>query len=203
MKSRSGTSKRKRAGDDNNFTDIDKILATAARLFRERGYDGTSMQDIASEVGILKGSLYYHIKGKEELLLMLLRLSVEDVLTSIQTAARAGNNPREKLRDVIRAELLAMARHQDEIVIALNERGRMRHILKEINRRANAADQVLRDIIEDGIRDGMWQGSNYPLSFFAIRGIIIAFPHWYKPAGPLAVEAIAEEFGKFAERILK
>jgi AcrR family transcriptional regulator len=160
------------------------------------------MQDIADEVGILKGSLYHHINSKEELLLMLLRASVDDVLQSVRTAARAGTNPREKLRNVIRAELAAMARHQDEILIWLMERDRMRDTLSDIGSRAHSVDQVLQRIIQEGINAGVWQKSKYPVSFYAIRGMITAFPAWYKATGPLSIETIADEFSKYIERIL-
>jgi TetR/AcrR family transcriptional regulator, cholesterol catabolism regulator len=185
-----------------SVTDIEKILVTAARLFRESGYHGTSMQDIANEVGILKGSLYHHIESKEELLLILLRASVDDVLATMKAAEKAATGPREKLRHVIRAELAAMAKHQDEILIWLAERGHMNKMLSEITRRANAADQVLRRIVQEGISAGIWREARYPIAFYAIRGIIISFPQWYKASGPLSVETIADQFGDYAERIL-
>lgn len=185
------------------FTDIERILVVAARLFRANGYHGTSMQDIANEVGILKGSLYHHIESKEKLLLILLHASVDDVLNSMKVAEKSVTKPREKLRRVIRAELAAMARHQDEILIWLAERGRMGKTLSEITTLANAADQVLRRIVQEGISAGIWRKTSYPIGFYAIRGIITSFPQWYKASGPLSIEAIADEFGDYAERILR
>jgi TetR/AcrR family transcriptional regulator, cholesterol catabolism regulator len=185
-----------------DFTDQNKILTTAARLFRNKGYHGTSMHDIADKVGILKGSLYHHIDSKEQLLLILLRASVQDVLQAVRKAARGGSTPRERLYRVIKAELETMAKHQDEILIWLTERGRMRDTLAEITTHARAVDEVLRSIIQEGIKTGIWHKSSYPLGYQAIQGMITSFASWYRPRGTLSVAEIADRFTIFADGIL-
>ena len=83
----------------------DRILHAAARLFRERGYKGTTVRDIADEVGILSGSLFHHFRSKEEMLLDIMReaalslcISAEEVLSSLPSAL-------ERLQHIIDLEL--------------------------------------------------------------------------------------------------
>ncbi|RJF95451.1 TetR/AcrR family transcriptional regulator [Noviherbaspirillum saxi] len=83
----------------------DRILHAAARLFRERGYQATTVRDIAEAVGILSGSLFYHFRSKAEILLEIMReaalslcLRAEDVLTRTE-------DPAERLKQIIDIEL--------------------------------------------------------------------------------------------------
>lgn len=83
----------------------DRILHAAARLFHERGYQGTTVRDIAEVVGILSGSLFYHFRSKDEILLDIMReaalslcLRAEDVLADTE-------DPAKRLRQIIDIEL--------------------------------------------------------------------------------------------------
>lgn len=181
--------------------DRQKILNSAVRLFRERGYHATSMQDIADDVGILKGSLYHHIRSKEELLIEALVASVTDVLGVVTQVADSSMPPREKLRRMIEAELAAMARHQDEIMIWLAERRRMRGVLNDVADTARAADDVLSAILAEGAKAGAWPDDDLPVLYQAIRGMLVWFPSWYRP-GTDDVDHVARRFGDYAEAMV-
>jgi len=64
-----------------------EILTAAARIFREKGYHGTSVQDIAEAVGLLKGSLYHYIRSKEQLLARLFEGSLGGTIVELETIA--------------------------------------------------------------------------------------------------------------------
>jgi len=75
-----------------------KLLEAAAHRFTVRGYEGTSIRDIARDVGMLPGSVYYHFRSKEELLLAAHRQGVEHVMKSVRRAvADAGEEPWQRL----------------------------------------------------------------------------------------------------------
>src|SRR5262249_17989516 len=75
-----------------------EVLEVAARVFHEKGYDSSSIQDIADGVGILKGSLYYWINSKEDLLYEILAGVHEEALAAVEEAVEAETETLEKLR---------------------------------------------------------------------------------------------------------
>ena len=67
-----------------------EIIAAAAKLFKEKGYHATTIQDVADEVGMLKGSLYYHIKSKEELLYLVTKEPIRELIERHAGGIRGG-----------------------------------------------------------------------------------------------------------------
>lgn len=182
--------------------DRNQILASALQLFYERGYHATSMQDIADSVGVLKGSLYYHIENKEELLLTLLSLSIDDVYDAIATAAATEGTPSARLRRLILGELTAVAAHQKEIAIWQTERRRARGLLQEIDAKARLADEVVRSVLLECAQEHGLSDEEFDLAYHAVQGLIVSFSSWYKPGGPVALESIASRYADYAEAIL-
>src|SRR4051794_26547784 len=71
----------------------EEILAAAARIFREKGYHGASVRDIAESVGLLKGSLYHYIRSKEELLARLFDGALEGTVRELDAIASGDATP--------------------------------------------------------------------------------------------------------------
>src|ERR1043165_6355369 len=92
----------------------DQVRAVALRLFKEKGYHATSMRDIASEVGINKGSLYSYIDSKEDLLVPVFERAMGVLLAQIRAvAADRALSPSARLRRVLHAHVTAVADNQD------------------------------------------------------------------------------------------
>lgn len=83
----------------------DRILHAAARLFRERGYQGTTVRDIAEAVGILSGSLFYHFRSKEEILLEIMREAALSLCLRAEDVLHRTEDPAERLKQIIDIEL--------------------------------------------------------------------------------------------------
>jgi AcrR family transcriptional regulator len=83
----------------------DRILHAAARLFRERGYQGTTVRDIAEAVGILSGSLFYHFRSKEEILLEIMREAALSLCLRAEDVLNRTEDPAERLAQIIDIEL--------------------------------------------------------------------------------------------------
>lgn len=83
----------------------DRILHAAARLFRERGYQGTTVRDIAEAVGILSGSLFYHFRSKEEILLEIMREAALSLCLRAEDVLNRTGDPVERLKQIIDIEL--------------------------------------------------------------------------------------------------
>jgi len=83
----------------------DRILHAAARLFRERGYQRTTVRDIAEAVGILSGSLFYHFRSKEEILLEIMREAALSLCLRAEDVLNRTDDPAERLKQIIDIEL--------------------------------------------------------------------------------------------------
>jgi len=81
------------------------LLDEAARLFGAQGYDSTSMRDIATAVGMLPGSLYYHFPSKEDLLVAVYTIGMEQMLEAVLTAIASATDPWERLEAAAAAHL--------------------------------------------------------------------------------------------------
>jgi len=92
---------------------VNELLDVAARLFAERGYAGTSMRDIAVEVKMLPGSMYYHFASKEELLVAVYRAGVTELQTATATAMAAASEPWARLEALCAAHLETVMRDSD------------------------------------------------------------------------------------------
>src|SRR5438874_13758306 len=99
-----------------------QVRAAALRLFRDKGYHATSMRDIASEVGINKGSLYSYIRSKEDLLIPVFEQAMGVLLAQIeQITADSGLRPAERLKRAIHAHVIAVADNLDVLTVYLSE----------------------------------------------------------------------------------
>src|SRR5438309_10599210 len=85
-----------------------EILTAAARIFREKGYHGTSVQDIAEAVGLLKGSLYHYIRSKEQLLARLFEGSLGGTIDELETIAARSGSATDRLRDMVRVYVMSV-----------------------------------------------------------------------------------------------
>src|SRR5436309_9221830 len=92
----------------------EEVYAAALRLFREKGYHATSMQDIGAAVGLYKGSLYHYIGGKEELLVQVFERAMGTLLEDVERIVGDGSlRPSAQLRLVVAAHVAAVAENLD------------------------------------------------------------------------------------------
>lgn len=181
--------------DESITTRRDELLIVAARLFSQQGYHATTMQDIAEALGILRGSLYYHIEGKEALLYELMERGINELLSHVRPIVQMDMGPREKLTVLIRRHTVTIARHPDFMAVFLHEwrslsPGRRRKILKL----RDEYDHIVRQIIADGIANGEFRPRDVRIATFGLLGLLNWIYQWYSPDGPLSPEEIADEF---------
>lgn len=174
-----------------------ELHATATRLFRQRGYHATSMQDLGEALGMNRGSLYHYINGKDELLWAILNRAL-DVLEVRVLPILEGDAPAvDRLTGAIREHLRVAADHADELsLIQIELRALDRDRQKEIIDRRNAYENRWRAAIEDGIADGSLRGFDVRLAGIGILSACNWFTQWYRPDGRLGVDEIADAFAE-------
>ena len=87
-----------------------KIFNTAIKLFAEKGYDNSSVEDITAIAGVAKGSLYYHFSKKEDIFDMLLREGMKLLRNSVEIKTRKCKTAKEKIEAIILIEIKVMVK---------------------------------------------------------------------------------------------
>jgi AcrR family transcriptional regulator len=179
------------------------IRTAALRIFREKGYDAASMQDIADAVGLYKGSLYHYVSSKEELLIQLFEGRAGQVLREIDAVASGPGTPSERLRGSVRAYVLGVLEHLDSVHIYLREeRALPPWALQQVHLEQRAMRDLFGRVIADGIRAGEFVESDPKLAALAVLGMCTWIHRWYRSNGRLAESVIADDFAERAARML-
>jgi len=183
---------------------MSEILEHATRLFAERGYDGTTLQDIAEAIGISRPGLYNYISSKEQLLAELVRDVSENTAHIVRAIRlRADLNSVEKLRVVVRALALQRAgaperfRVLDRTEAALPEEVASMHLKA---RREVLAE--IRTIIEEGVSRGEFRPRDERLAALSVIGMCNWVAWWFHPGPSHPAEPVADELAQNAVDML-
>lgn len=171
------------------------ILEAAAQVFRQKGFHGASMQDIARAVSLQKASLYHHVSSKQEILLALLNRALELLLERISEISAQPVPADEKLRQMIRAYLQILAENTDLSAVLLFEHRsleRRQHARHVPNR--DKFEALWRGVLEEGIAAGLFAREDPALTARAMLGIMNWTITWYHPDGPLEIHEIADHY---------
>jgi TetR/AcrR family transcriptional regulator, cholesterol catabolism regulator len=173
-----------------------EILDAAAVVFREKGYESTSIQDIADAVGILKGSLYYYIRSKEDLLYEIIKSIHEDALANVGRIDAEEGDALQKIRAFVTAHLTFMTENLVKMGVFFHDfRSLSDERRQEIIAARDMYDRQLRDLIKEGKEEGVIREDVDPkLAALAAMGAMNWLYQWYRPGGRQSVRQIAGEF---------
>src|SRR5256885_1958387 len=133
--------------------DLDSLLAVAVQVFNERGYDGTSMEDLSARLGISKSAIYHHVSGKEELL----RRSVDralDALFAVLDEPRATTGRAiERLEHVVKRSCEVLVAELPFVTLLLRVRGNT-NVERDALSRRREFDRIVTDLVRRGEEEG-------------------------------------------------
>lgn len=177
-----------------------EIIDAAARLFDQKGYAATSIQDVADAVGILKGSLYYYINSKEDLLFGVLQDCHHSSMRHLEKWQQVEGDALVRLRAFIEGHVLANLADLVKIGVFLHD---FRYLSDErraaIVRDRDVYDRYLRDLIEQGQSEGLVDPDADPkLTAMALLGMMNWVYQWYKPSGRVQPLELARHFADLA-----
>lgn len=174
-----------------------ELHATATRLFRQRGYHATSMQDLGEALNMNRGSLYHYISGKDELLWAILNRALDLLEARVLPVLERDAAPVERLTDAIREHLRVAAEHADELsLIQIELRALSPERQRAIIGRRDAYEAAWRSTIDAGIADGALRPFDVRLAGIGILSACNWFTQWYRPNGRLSVDDVADAFGE-------
>ena len=173
----------------------EQLRQTAVRLFREHGYDGTSMQDLAEALGMHRGSLYHYIDSKEDLLFEIVESAMARFHDEVRPILEGDGTAGDRLERAVTAHLRIAADEPDELTLlqvevkALAPARRARIVAER-----DAYEHAWRAFIRDGMRDGAFRCEDERTAGFMILAACNWFSQWYHPTGPLGVDDFAARF---------
>ncbi|MCJ7823352.1 MAG: TetR/AcrR family transcriptional regulator, partial [Anaerolineales bacterium] len=171
------------------------IIQAAAQIFRQKGYHGTSMQDIADAVHLQKASLYHHITGKQEILVAILDQALELLIDDMQAVVNSTHTPQEKIRLAMRTYVHRLTQDLDLATVLLMEHRSLDEELRAIHiERRDRFEALWRGIVEEGIDSSVFRPVDARLTSFAFLGVLNWMITWYRHEGSLSGEQIADRF---------
>lgn len=170
------------------------ILRTAAELFSNQGYEATSLDMIADQLGMHKATLYHYIKNKEYILHQCLIRSFDDI-ENVMEAVRDRKSPViDRLK--LFAQRLAAAQNSDfgRCLVLVGSRPLEGSAYDDIRAFQRRLDQTVRDLITEGIADGSIKPCHPELFSSLFFGALNWVPRWYNPNGKLSLDKITDNF---------
>jgi AcrR family transcriptional regulator len=179
-----------------------EILRTAARLFQQRGYDATSMNDVAGALKLSKGGLYHHFQSKDEILFEIMNHAMQITEERVLAPVRGIADPEERLRTLIRLHIEVVLGVRDrEITVMLHENHPLPPTLRRrINSRkkdyVHFVESLIAEVQKAGVQNGRKAAGRVSprAAAFALLGMINWIYQWYKPEGSLQANNLVPQF---------
>ena len=178
------------------------VREAALTLFAERGYHGTTMNDIAGALGMRAPSLYNHVPSKQEILRDIMVETQVQLLEEFERAVAGAEGPARRLEHAIEAFVLHHLTHRREALIGNREissldepartqvlDGRRRHV------------RAIRALIDEGRVAGVFTVDDPTVAAFTMLEMSVATARWFRDDGPLSADEVARQYGEFALRI--
>lgn len=180
------------------------IRAEAAKLFFDRGYDATTLRQVASAAGLKVGSLYNHIDSKEHLLLQIMGGIIDDLLADARSALNSGGDAIDRLQAVLAAHIRFHAERAQEVFIGNAELRSLSDAAREVvEAKRHEYESLLQELIEASGDAGLASVIDSKMHMYSFVAQATHIAGWYKPGGRLNLAEIVATYTKFALRELK
>lgn len=169
------------------------VLRVAARLFNEKGFHATSLDEVAERLNVTKPTLYYYVKNKDEILFDCVHAGLDMVRRGIAEAAREGSGSAlDKLRACMRAYAQVVTLDFGMCVIRVGEDPLPAEGRRKLRKLKSQIDLEFRRLIEQGMAEGSIAPCDAKLAAFTLAGAISWIGRWYRPDGELSPEQVAD-----------
>ncbi|WP_167138536.1 TetR/AcrR family transcriptional regulator [Diaminobutyricimonas sp. TR449] len=181
-----------------------RILEAARVLFNQWGYTGMTLRQIAKEVGIEVQSLYNYMSSKQALVERMVRSGTGELHATVLAALEAaGHTPSSRLAAAVKAHVIHYLSSSNVVVFF---RDSLRHFDGDVRDSLlvmlKAYEQVFKDIIQDGIKQGEFRDVDVTPTTYAILGMSDSVINWWRPGGRLDADGVGELFGALAVQMV-
>jgi len=174
------------------------IIRAAAKVFKAKGYHAATIQDIADEVGLLKGSLYHYVASKDELLYLVVKDPIRRVYRRLEKIADGKGSAREKITRAIAVHLEAFDAHYPHLFVYVREMENLHARLKDkIAESPKHYERLWHRILREGMKAGELRDDLDPKAVtFGILGALNWMYKWYEQNGRLSIREVAAVFAR-------
>lgn len=183
---------------------MSEIYAQAASLFAERGFAGTSLQDIADATGFSRQALYHYVKSKDELLTQLVTEVTRSPVSELRAInARSDLDATGKLRAIAKTIAIHRAENPHGFLLAVRSEGNFAEELGRQHRDGKRAvlDEIV-SAVEGGMRSGEFRAVDARQASLSILGMLNWIAWWYKSEGRDSPESIGTQMAEFAVAVV-
>jgi AcrR family transcriptional regulator len=174
------------------------VLRAAIDLFNRKGYDATSIGDVADELGVTKSAVYHHVPSKEHLLSEALDEALAGLEAAVDAAVAADGSACDRLRGVVRRSVEVLVDHQPAVTLLLRVHGNTETENAALLRRRRI-DALLADLVGQAAAEGALRSDLDPdLVSRLLFGMINSLVEWYRPTGPVDTQQLAVSITAFA-----
>jgi AcrR family transcriptional regulator len=168
------------------------VLRAAIDLFNRKGYDATSIGDVAEELGVTKSAIYHHVPSKEHLLAEALDEALLGLEEAVDAAAAADGSAYHRLRGVVRRSVEVLVDHQPAVTLLLRVHGNSETEKAALKRRRRI-DTRLAALVRQAAGEGALRADLDPeLVSRLLFGMVNSLVEWYRTAGTVTVDQVAD-----------
>lgn len=175
-----------------------EICRTAARLIRQRGFDASSVSEIARALKMTKAGLYHYFTSKEELLLEIMLFGLDTVCDEVITPTQSIPDPEERLRAIVMRHAQITTRAEGSVAQIDEVRALPPAAQRKVRELQRRYSDYLRDTLQELKTHGRLRDVDLTVAAFSIIGMILWLPRWFRQGGRLDQEAVASEIAGFA-----
>ena len=174
------------------------LLESALDLFGNKGFAGTSLDEITSRAGVTKGAFYHHFQSKEDLLRLIHDEFVDYELVAMRRTLASTNDPAEQLVELLREFMRSVELYRDNVRVFFQER---RYLTGDrfaaVKAKRDEFDQMFYGVIRRGVEQGMFRRDIDPrVASFGILGMCGWSHHWFEPGGRQTSTQVADVFAE-------
>jgi AcrR family transcriptional regulator len=175
----------------------DHLVKLAAELFARKGFQATTVREIANEAGILSGSLYHHFDSKETIVDEVLSTFLDDILARYRAAVDTTADPRTVLSEMVRIGFSTLEPHRAAITVMQNDWNYLRQFerFNYLVKAEEEVEQIWVAQIKAGQAAGQFRADVDPkLTYRMIRDTIWVAVRWFRPGGRLNTGGLAQHY---------
>lgn len=163
--------------------DLESVLRIAVELFNERGYDGTSMEDLARRLGITKSAIYHHVSSKHELLRLAVDRALGGLFAVAEEAERVDGRAIDRLEYLVRGSVRVLVERLPFVTLLLRVRGNT-DVERAALARRRQFDRIVADLVAQAENEGDIRPDVDPaVTARLLFGMVNSLIEWYRPRG--------------------
>jgi AcrR family transcriptional regulator len=171
---------------------LDSLLDTAVAAFNERGYEATSMDELATRLGVTKSAIYHHVPSKGELLRLALDRALDSLFAGTQETGATTGPAIDRLEYVVRGSVRVLAAELPFVTLLLRLRGNT-EVERTALQRRREFDRIVTGLVRAAEHEGDVRADVDPAVISRLLfGTVNSLTEWYRPGGDLSAAALAD-----------